>query len=131
MGSFRQIDREGLVVSAVEQPSRSPEDRLMLAVLQDALATFQRGLRSSIREDIEQFREVDRWLRSRDFDGIFSFESICDSLGIDSALLRNRLNEARVVAFESRRAGRARGASADRRFTRRTWYRGTGDSASR
>lgn len=129
MASSRRIDCEGMVVSAVEQPRRSPEDRLMLAVLRDALATFQRGLRSSVREDIEQFREVDRWLRSRDFDGIFSFESICESLGIDSGFLRNRLNEARVVAFESRRAGRARVPPVDRPFTRRTWDRGTGHSA--
>src|SRR5690348_13678055 len=60
-----------------------PENRLMLAVLQEALSTFQRGIRSRVAKDIEAFREVDRWFRSRDYDWPFSFECICSTLEID------------------------------------------------
>lgn len=93
----------------------------MLAVLQDALTTFQRGLHSTVREDIEKFREVDRWLRSRDYDGIFSFECICCTLGIDPGCLRAGLNEARETAFLKRRGITVRNASRERIHARRAW----------
>jgi hypothetical protein len=81
-----------------------PENRLMLAVLQEALSTFQRGIRSRVAKDIEAFREVDRWFRSREFDWPFSFECICSTLEIDPGCVREGLNRLRRQAFQHRAA---------------------------
>ena len=71
---------------------KCPETVLMMAVLQDALVTFHRGLNSRCCEDAAAFREVDYWFRSRDADSPFSFESICSTLDIGVGYVRDRLN---------------------------------------
>jgi hypothetical protein len=88
----------------------SPEDRLMLAVLQDALAIFQRGMYSRAPNAREKYREVDKWIRSDECDSPFSFEAICSTLQIDPDCLRASLERARRLAYQSeisRRAGEA------------------------
>jgi hypothetical protein len=77
----------------------APETRLMLAVLQDALIVFYRGLDTRDSEAIEAFREVDYWFRDRDFDNVFSFENICSALGISAGCVRDNLNDARRVVL--------------------------------
>jgi hypothetical protein len=99
----------------------APEGRLMLAVLQDALATFQRGLNTPACEDLEAFREVDRWFRSRDYDSPFSFESICSTLGMASGCVRDGLNKVRQAAFASGAITRRRMISRERSYPARTW----------
>lgn len=83
-----------------------PESRLMLAVLQEALSTFQRGINTRVAKEIEAFREVDRWFRSRDYDWPFSFESICYCLHIDPSCVRAELNRLRRKAWQNRAAVR-------------------------
>ena len=99
----------------------APESRLMLAVLQDALATFERDLYASEGRDIESFREVDRWFRSRDYDSPFSFECICSTLEIDPGCVRAWLNKLKVKAFTNRAVSKGRTMSSERLYTRRSW----------
>ena len=86
----------------VPERSNAPEARLMLAVLQDALATFQRGLRTSSCKELQAFREVDRWFRCRDADAPFSFESICGTLLLDPHGVREGLNRLQREALLDR-----------------------------
>lgn len=103
-----------------ERP-RSPEQRLMLAVLQDAVSIFQRGVWSTAVEEREKFREVDAWLSSRDFDWPFSFESICSTLRIDADYLRAGLRRLRRrVMVERIEPGTAK-VPRERIGHRRTW----------
>jgi hypothetical protein len=63
------------------------EMQLMLAVLEDGLKTlrFQRGgARRRWKTDLA-------WIESRDREDPFSFENVCETLGIDAARLRRRL----------------------------------------
>jgi hypothetical protein len=83
-----------------------PENRLMLAVLQEALSTFQRGVNTRIAKELEAFREVDRWFRSTDYDWPFSFEGICACLNIDPSFIRAGLNQIRRKAYQNRAAVR-------------------------
>jgi hypothetical protein len=83
-----------------------PEMRLMLAVLQEALSTFQRGINTRIAKELEAWREVDHWFRSRDYDSPFSFESICSCLNIDPSCVRAELNQLRRRAWQNRTAVR-------------------------
>jgi hypothetical protein len=97
---------EALISAPEHEEIQIPESRLMLAVLQEALGTFQRGIHTRDAKELEAFREVDRWFRSRDYDWPFSFESICCCLHIDPSCVRAGLNLLRRKAFQNRNAAR-------------------------
>ena len=99
-------------------PCDAPEARLLLAVLQDALGNFQRGLHSTSCKELEAFREVDRWFRSSEFDWLFSFENICSTLCIDPDHVRDGLNRLRIAALLKRDTRRRRMVGRDRFGTR-------------
>lgn len=68
-----------------------PVQRLMLAVLEDAVMTFQHGLESPCPKRRRQFHEVERWLRSDDQDSPFAFESVCSALQLHAGRIRSAL----------------------------------------
>jgi len=82
-----------------------PEQRLMLAVLQDAVSTLlkhgDRGRGGSRR----LVREAEQWIHARNHDWPFSFENICSVLNLDPEALREGLSSltgaasARLVAL--------------------------------
>ena len=69
-----------------------PEQDLMLAVLKDALLNYRKHLRNP-KKSISDDRA---WFFANDRDGLFSFESVCAVLGLDSQSIRKRL-----LAWES------------------------------
>jgi hypothetical protein len=83
-----------------------PEHRLMLAVLEEALVTFRRGLLSTNPRARKAALDVDLWLRSREFDWPFSFESICSTLRIDASLVRRGMADMKRLALTTRRRPR-------------------------
>jgi hypothetical protein len=62
--------------------------RLLLAVLQEAIGTFQRHAAARDRQGRAAFTEVDAWFASEETEWVFSFVSICDALGIDGTYVR-------------------------------------------
>lgn len=61
----------------------APELALMRAVLEDAIHCYRgRARRRRIDPRILQ-READYWFRLRDWDSAFSFNNVCDALGLD------------------------------------------------
>ena len=79
------------------------ETRLVFAVLEDAVRCYVRTANSSRRCDREQFDEVQLWFYADA--GIynpFSFEYVCDILGIDAASLRARLGSLSVKDLPSK-----------------------------
>ena len=88
----------------------SPRNRLMLAVLEEALVTFQRGLNSPKAEQRRQFHEVDRWVASDDTDWPFSFENICQIVDMNPDYIRQGLHRWRDQGpVGSASVGRTRG----------------------
>ncbi len=73
------------------EPSAFPEKRLMLAVLEDAVATFQRYVEARDRRGRRLFREAEEWVTSLDASWPFAFENICSALQIDAGYLRRGL----------------------------------------
>jgi hypothetical protein len=73
--------------AAVKQSDRG-EKRLMLAVLEEAVATYQRNVDSKSRHGQRVFRDAEEWLRSAATTWPFSFENICHTLGIEPDFLR-------------------------------------------
>lgn len=101
MTPFQYYDRIFAEASLV------PEKRLMLAVLEDAIAAFQRAYvqpRSSAEGQPSE-QDVEAWLKSRDISWPFSFESICQALDMEAEYLRNGLLSWRDTAQREGAAG--------------------------
>jgi hypothetical protein len=79
-----------------------PEERLMFAVLTDAIECFQKFFDAKNRRGQGLFREAEAWIASRDASGLFSFEHVCDALNINASYLRLGLMQWRVT-HESRK----------------------------
>jgi len=63
--------------------SLEPEKRLMLAVLEDAIACFQKYIFARDGRGKTLFQEAEEWIVERNSDWLFSFESICEVLGFN------------------------------------------------
>ena len=95
----------------------SGEYRLALAILEDAIQIY--CMEGAGRRSLQLRREAGRWLNSDDRSWCFSFERICEALGLDPDCIRRRLRapSGRVAAglwslvIEEKDEGRrARGA---------------------
>ncbi len=69
-----------------------PERQLMLALLEDAIKTFQKNLSASGGKKRRLFEEAEEWIFGADRDWVFSFPSVCRALGIDPNYLRKGLD---------------------------------------
>jgi hypothetical protein len=69
----------------------SPYHRLLLAVLEDAIRCFQRNYDARTGQRRLLFREAKEWLFDSDATVFMSCPMVCESLGIESVLLRRRL----------------------------------------
>jgi hypothetical protein len=69
----------------------SGEQRLMLAVLVDAINVLQTWKGTGSAHKRRNFAEAAQWVNTRGTGYPFSFDSVCDALEIDSELLRSRL----------------------------------------
>jgi len=70
---------------------RTPELRLMAAVLEDAIRIFCRYVGSRRLRGRRLFRETADWFDSREAGWVFAFENVCDALGLDSGWIRGLL----------------------------------------
>src|SRR5215470_6694558 len=70
----------------------TPEQKLMVAVLESAVHDFQRYHVATRRRGKRLFREAQEWLTSREETGIFSCVAICQAVGIDPDYLRKGLS---------------------------------------
>lgn len=95
--------------------SLRPEKRLMLAVLEEAVADYQKFVIAASREGRALFEEVEAWFASEDREWPFAFASICDSLGLEASWLRRGL----VLWRDAQRARHARGEPVVRMQIRR------------
>lgn len=77
-----------------------PEQRLMLRVLEDAVATYQKYAFARDPRGRALYREAEAWIASDDRDWLYSFARICDALGLGTDYLRRGLDawKARVGA---------------------------------
>ena len=76
--------------------SLQPEKPLMLAVLADALGTFQKYANATDRRAGHLFQDAAEWIASDDIAWPFSFVNICHALALDAAWLRSSLSRWRA-----------------------------------
>jgi len=65
---------------------------LMLALLEDAIACFQGRFFKPSRTNDKLFQEAEEWISSKD-EGVFCFNTICETLGLDPGRLRKGLEQ--------------------------------------
>jgi hypothetical protein len=70
------------------RPPVSPEERLMLAVLEDAVACFRHGAHTADTQRRRLFMDACLWIFSRERHWPFSFENICETFGLDPGYVR-------------------------------------------
>lgn len=85
------------------------ERLLMFAVLEDAIACYQRYAGARDQRGRQLFEETHAWVDCTDRSALFAFESICDVLDIDPDYLRRGLRQ-----WRDRRDGGRRPAPASR-----------------
>jgi len=78
------------------------ERDLLLAVLQDGIACFQGYFSKPSRTNEKLFLEAEEWISSND-DVVFSFNNVCETLGLNPRKLRKGLErwKARQIAVVS------------------------------
>jgi hypothetical protein len=69
----------------------SPERELMAAVLEEALADYQRCWKARDKKGMERFADAQAWILESNSEWIFSFINCCEALGIEPDYLRQRL----------------------------------------
>jgi hypothetical protein len=72
----------------VPEPSMQPEKRLMLAVLEDAVATYQRNASATSRRGRRLFKEAEDWVETSGSSWPFAFENVCVALRLEPEFVR-------------------------------------------
>ena len=68
-----------------------PEKRLILALLEDAINCYQDHMNSRSSKKKRLFEETEQWILEAGGDWIFSFDSVCETLGLNPAYVRQGL----------------------------------------
>src|SRR5262245_41178317 len=71
--------------------SHHPSRRLLVAVLEDAVITFEKCASARDHRGRRIFLETEAWFRSDDTAAPFSFIAVCDALGLDPEYVRSGL----------------------------------------
>lgn len=77
--------------------------RLMLGVLQEALASWFRYQRTPSKRGQRLFQETRDWFWSCDRSWLYAFESICEHLDLDPSYIRGRLTNPPLMRAHQRR----------------------------
>jgi len=83
--------------------SLQPEKRLMLAVLEDAVGTFQKYAVATGRRARRLFTESEEWFASDDTSWPYAFLPICQALGLEPEYVRRGLQRWRHGQVEDAR----------------------------
>ena len=70
-----------------------PEKDLLIAILQDAIYDYRKYRRARDPEGKGHFREAQKWIMAGGNNWIFSFNNICELLGLDPDYIRRGLRE--------------------------------------
>ena len=92
----------GLIESVYKKTLREGEERLMLAVLENAVEYFQKYVLARNPRGKQLFQEAEEWFLEKDSDGLFSFEYICETLQLHPDYIRQGLLRWKEAKLNSR-----------------------------
>jgi hypothetical protein len=71
-----------LIEAVYTKNIREGEERLMLAVLENGVEYFQKYVLARKPSGKQLFQEAEEWFLDRDREALYSFENICETLGL-------------------------------------------------
>jgi hypothetical protein len=83
-----------------------PEKRLMLAVLEDGIACFQKYVAARDSRGKKYFQETEEWVLEEPSERLYSFANVCETLGFNADYLRRGLMRWKAAALENRPTAR-------------------------
>jgi hypothetical protein len=81
----------GVIEKLFKKDIREGEEKLMLAVLENAVEYFQKYVLARKPSGKMRFQEAEEWFLEKDSDGLFSFENICQTLQLHPDYIRQGL----------------------------------------
>ncbi len=80
-----------------------PEKKLMLAILEDGIACFQKYVFARDAKGKALFREAETWVENKGGEAVFSFDSVCESVVLDPDYVRRGMRtwKAQALAQQS------------------------------
>jgi len=81
----------GIIEAVYKKTIREGEERLMLAVLESAVEDFQKYVLARKPSGKKLFQQAEEWFLEKDSDELFSFENICETLGLHPDPIRKGL----------------------------------------
>jgi len=90
---------EEIIQGVYRKNLREGEERLMLAVLESAVEDFQKYVPARKTRGKQLFQHAEDWFLEKDSEELFSFENICETLGLHPGHIRKGLmvwKEARI-----------------------------------
>jgi hypothetical protein len=88
--SFDPADA-GVIEQVFKKDIREGEERLMQAVLQDAVECFQTYVLPKTEREKRLFQEAEEWILEKNSEWFFSFENICETLQLHPDYIRQGL----------------------------------------
>lgn len=85
-----EMDQE-LLDRLTKRDVREAEEALMLAILEDAIACFQKYALARGGKARALFQEAEDWILDESSDWLFSFENVCEVLGLNPKYVRQGL----------------------------------------
>jgi hypothetical protein len=83
-------DRE-TINSVYQGVTLEREQALMAAILETAVKEFQRYFVARDQKEKRHYQEAVDWIMGKNSDWLFSFENVCEDLGLNPSYLRRRL----------------------------------------
>jgi hypothetical protein len=86
------FDPTDIVVSETSlEGDRRGEEKLMVAVLEDAIKCFQKYALGHDHWEKRLFQEVEDWILKKNNEWLYSFENICETLQLNADYIRKGL----------------------------------------
>ena len=76
-----------------------PEKKLMLAIIEDAIACYQKYLFARDSKGKALFHEAEEWIEEAEGASVFAFASVCETLGLNPDYLRRGIAEWKKAAM--------------------------------
>ncbi len=102
---------DGIIEDLSRKAIRDGEQRLMLAMLENATEDFQKYLLATDKRGKELFREAEQWILADDDPSFFSFESICEHLNFDPCYMRKGIMRWKAQKLSAHGKQHANGAT--------------------
>lgn len=82
---------DGIIEQLSRKTFREGEERLLYAMLENAIEDYQKFVSATDKKGKELFQQAEEWFFDADSSSDFSFENLCDYLSLNACYVRKGL----------------------------------------